>query len=70
MTVLLCAIGDVLASDETVAIAAFGTFSSRDRVARWRRNPRTGDSIAIDATGTPAFNAGKTSRQGRNRVTA
>ena len=70
VTVLLCAIGDEPASDETVAIAGFGTFSTRDRAARRRRNPRTGDSIAITATRTPAVKAGETSRHGRSRVTA
>ena len=70
VTVLICAIGEALASDETAAIAGFGSFSARDRAARRGHDPRTGESIATGATGTPAFKAGKTSRHGRNRVTA
>ena len=62
VTVLLSVIGEALASDETVAIAGFGTFSTRDRPAREGRNPRTGESIAIAASTTPAFKAGKTLR--------
>ena len=58
VTVLLSVIGEALASDETVAIAGFGTFSTRDRPARRGRNPRTGESIAIAASRTPAFKAG------------
>ena len=62
VTVLLSVIGEALASDETVAIAGFGTFSTRDRPAREGRSPRTGESIAIAASTTPAFKAGKTLR--------
>ena len=70
MTVLLCAIGDVLASVETVAIGGFGTFPAGERPAHRGRNPHTGENIAIAAIRTPAFKVGKTSRHGRNRVTA
>ena len=55
-------IADVLASGETVAIAGFGTFSTRSRPARQGRNPRTGESIAIAASTAPSFKAGKTLR--------
>ena len=70
VTVLRSVIGDALAGDETVAIAGFETCSPRDRAARQRRIPRSGESIAIAATKTPAFKAGKTSRHRRNRMTA
>ena len=53
------AIADALAGDEPVAIAGFGTFSTRDRPAREGRNPRTGETIAIAASRTPAFKPGK-----------
>ena len=60
-------IADALAGGETVTIAGFGTFSTRDRPARDGRNPRTGESIAIAASRTPAFKPGKTLRDAVNR---
>ena len=69
VTVALSVIAEALASDETVAIAGFGTFSTRDRPARRGRNPRTGESIAIAASRTPAFKAGKTLRDRVNAKT-
>ena len=56
------AISDALAGDETVVIAGFGTFSTKARAARQGRNPRTGESIAIAASKSPSFKAGKTLR--------
>lgn len=46
---MLSAIADTLARGETVAIAGFGTFTTRDRAARTGRNPRTGEAVAIAA---------------------
>ncbi len=59
VSVVLAAIGDALARDEAVAIAGFGTFSTRSRPARQGRNPQTGESIAIAASKAPAFKAEK-----------
>ena len=56
------AIADALARDESVAIPGFGTFSTKARAAREGRNPRTGESIAIAASKSPSFKAGKTLR--------
>lgn len=56
------AIADALARDESVAIAGFGTFSTKSRAARQGRNPRTGESIVIAASKSPSFKAGKTLR--------
>ena len=61
--VVFSAISDSLARDESVAIAGFGTFSTKTRGARRQgRNPRTGESIAIAASKSPTFKAGKTLR--------
>ena len=62
VSAVFSAIGDALARDDTVAIAGFGTFSTRNRAARQGRNPATGESIAIAASKTPAFKPGKTLR--------
>ena len=56
------ALADALARDESVVIPGFGTFSTRARGARQGRNPRTGASIAIAASRSPSFKAGKTLR--------
>ena len=42
---------------------SFGTFTTRARAAREGRNPATGESIAIAASKTPAFKAGKKLRE-------
>ena len=60
------AIADALARGETVTVAGFGTFTTRRRDARQGRNPRTGESIAIAASTTPAFKAGKALRDAVN----
>ena len=60
-------IADALAREETVAVAGFGTFTTRKRPARQGRNPRTGESIAIATSTAPSFKAGKTLRDALNR---
>jgi len=49
----------VLKEGDTVSIIGFGTFTVKERAARTGRNPRTGESITIAASKTPAFKAGK-----------
>ena len=56
------AIEDALARGESVALTGFGTFSIKSRPARTGRHPRTGESIEIAASKSPAFKAGKTLR--------
>ena len=46
-------------SGDTVSVAGFGTFSVSARAARSGRNPRTGETIAIPASKSPKFKAGK-----------
>ena len=57
------AIADALARDEPVAIAGFGTFTTRRRTARQGRNPRTGEPITIPASKIPSFKAAKALRE-------
>ena len=59
---VFAAIGDALARDESVSIPGFGTFTTVRRAARQGRNPRTGERIAIAASRSPSFKAGKTRR--------
>lgn len=56
---LIDAIAVSLKQGESVAILGFGTFSVKERAARMGRNPKTGETISIAASKTPAFKAGK-----------
>ena len=53
-------VGEALADDEEVRLPGFGTFGTRGRPARTGRNPRTGVAVAISASTSPTFKAGKT----------
>ena len=59
VTAVLEGITDALASGEKVQLVGFGTFEVRERAAREGKNPATGETIQIEATKVPAFNAGK-----------
>lgn len=52
-------IGKALKKKDKVSLVGFGTFMVRERAARAGRNPKTGDTIKIKASKTPAFKAGK-----------
>ena len=56
------AIADALARGETVTVAGFGKFTTRDRPARAGRNPQTGEAVAIAVSRVPSFKAGKALR--------
>ena len=53
-------VGEALADGEEVRLPGFGTFGTRSRPARTGRNPRTGKAVAISASTSPTFKAGKT----------
>jgi len=53
------AIAEALKGADTVSLIGFGTFSVKHRGERSGRNPRTGETIRIPASSTPAFKAGK-----------
>ncbi|MBI3574709.1 MAG: HU family DNA-binding protein [Gammaproteobacteria bacterium] len=56
---VLDAITGSLHSGDTITLSGFGTFSVSNRAARTGRNPRTGEAIAIAASKSPKFKAGK-----------
>ena len=56
---LVNVIVDTVASGDDVKIAGFGAFGVTERAAREGRNPQTGETIAIAASKTPKFKAGK-----------
>ncbi|GAA5785624.1 DNA-binding protein HU-beta [Chitiniphilus shinanonensis] len=53
------AISAALKSGGEVTLVGFGTFYVAEREARNGRNPRTGETIKIDAAKQPKFRAGK-----------
>ena len=57
---VLDVITNELIKGEKVTIAGFGTFEVREREARTGRNPRTGETMTIEASKVPAFKASST----------
>ena len=53
------AVIEALANGEKIQIVNFGTFEVKSRAARTGRNPKTGETMEIAASKTPAFTAGK-----------
>lgn len=49
---------DALVSGDSVKLVGFGTFEVTERAAREGRNPKTGESVHIDASKAPKFKAG------------
>lgn len=57
---------DSLAKGERVELRGFGAFSVKKREARQGRNPRTGESVHVDAKYVPFFKTGKLLRDRLN----
>jgi integration host factor subunit beta len=51
-----------LSEDGRVELRGFGAFSTRGRDARTGRNPRTGETVSVDAKRVPYFKPGKEMR--------
>jgi DNA-binding protein HU-beta len=56
---VISVITKTLKKGETVTLVGFGTFEVRKRAARQGRNPKTGETIKIQASKNPSFKAGK-----------
>lgn len=52
-------VAEELAKGEKVQLVGFGTFEVVERAAREGRNPRTNETMKIDACKSPKFKAGK-----------
>ncbi len=59
-------ISGALASGDRVELRGFGAFSVRQRDARMGRNPRTGETVDVDAKQVPFFKCGKELRERLN----
>jgi integration host factor subunit beta len=55
-------ISDALVEDDRVELRGFGAFSLKYRESRTGRNPRTGESVKVDAKRLPFFKTGKALR--------
>lgn len=52
-------VADALKNGDKIQLVGFGTFEVSERAAREGRNPKTGESMKIEACKTPKFKAGK-----------
>lgn len=60
-------ITEALKDGDKVTLTGFGTFEVRERAARTCRDPRTGESIEVNAAKAPAFKASNTLKQAINK---
>lgn len=60
-------IRDTLSKGEKVTISNFGTFEVRERAAKECKNPRTGETIQVDACKAPTFKSSKTLKEAVNK---
>lgn len=59
-------ITEALARGDRVELRGFGAFSVKHREARTGRNPRTGETVDVEAKETPFFKTGKELRERLN----
>lgn len=57
---------EAMASGDRVELRGFGAFSVKKRDARLGRNPRTGESVAVEEKHVPFFKTGKLLRDRLN----
>ncbi len=60
ISALIEIIGETLSKGDSIALVGFGTFEVRERAARTGRNPKTGETLNINASKVPAFKPGAT----------
>ena len=59
-------ISDALVDGDRIELRGFGAFSIKHRDARIGRNPRTGETVNVDAKRLPFFKTGKALRERLN----
>ena len=64
---ILGEITHALARGERVELRGFGAFSTKQRLARTGRNPRTGEQVAVASKRVPYFKTGKDLRDRLNK---
>lgn len=60
-------VSNALANKDKVQLVGFGTFETRERMARKGKNPQTGEELNIPACVAPAFKAGKALKEKVNK---
>lgn len=60
-------ITNALANGDRVELRGFGAFSVKERDARTGRNPRTGETVQVEAKRLPFFKTGKALREDLNK---
>ena len=66
VTTIFDEITEALARGDRVELRGFGAFSVKQRGARTGRNPRTGESVAVEEKAVPFFKTGKELRDRLN----
>jgi DNA-binding protein HU-beta len=66
---LIGIISDTLEKGGKINLKGFGIFDVRVRSARMGRNPKTGETLALNATRVPAFKPGGKLKASLNGVT-
>jgi integration host factor subunit beta len=66
VSIILDEIMHALEAGNRVELRGFGVFTTRQRRARLGRNPRTGESVEVEAKAVPFFKAGKDLRNKLN----
>ena len=66
VTTIFEEISAALSRGDRVELRGFGAFSVKQRGARVGRNPRTGESVSVDAKSVPFFKTGKQLRERLN----
>ena len=66
VTAIFEEITNALARQDRVELRGFGAFSVKQRDARKGRNPRTGETVAVDEKVVPFFKTGKELRDRLN----
>ena len=61
---------ETLANGERIEVRGFGSFTLHHRPARIGRNPKSGDSVALEEKYVPHFKPGKALRDRVNNFTA
>lgn len=66
VTTIFDEIAGALARGDRVELRGFGAFSVKTRDARQGRNPRTGETVAVEGKAIPFFKTGKQLRERLN----
>jgi len=66
VTTIFDEIAGALARGDRVELRGFGAFSVKTRDARQGRNPRTGETVAVEGKAIPFFKTGKQLREKLN----